>query len=358
MNILHIISDIRRGGRERQLSIMISHPIQGVNHYVIAFYRNPDSYIEEYGISNVKYISKNKIIRLVELYRFIKNKNIEIIYSWGGGESFYALIISLITKVKFINGAVRHGVKRYGLKNKFTYFLLKFSKYAIANSYAGLRLYNLKNNKSNFVLYNGIEEKFFITPNQIEKKKFLIERNKSENSMVFISIANLVPHKDYTPTLVALNKLKNDGYPFFYIIIGKGQLLKEIESLIGKLNLESQVQIFADNPNIPELLSISDIFIHSSAGEGCSNAILEAMAAGLIIVASNTGGTNEIIGNDALLYGYKNVNELYEKLKIAIQKIKEFPEVKNKIRLETKNKFSVENFQKEFKHILGQIQQN
>ena len=66
---------------------------------------------------------------------------------------------------------------------------------------------------------------------------------------------------------------------------------REIKNKIKELKLEQNISIYNNNPNIPELLSIADIMIHSSLGEGCSNAILEAKAAGLNVVASNTGGT-------------------------------------------------------------------
>ncbi len=59
--------------------------------------------------------------------------------------------------------------------------------------------------------------------------------------------------------------------------------------------------------------------IHSSLGEGCSNAILEANAAGLIFVASNTGGTHEFINEWDFLFEYKNSQDLNKKLNEAIE---------------------------------------
>ena len=356
MNILHFISDIRRGGRERQLSILMSYPIPQVEQHIIAFYKISNSYLDEYNLNDIEYISENKLLRLIELYKFINSKNIDIIYSWGGGETVYALIVSLFSKVKFINGSIRHGVKRKGLKNKFTYFLLKFSKYIISNSYAGLDAYNLNSNKAtNFVIYNGIEDKFFINHNEIQKEQFLKLHAFDNKATIFISIANLVAHKDYIPTLYALKALRNEGYSFYYVIIGKGPMIDNINLKIKELGLNENISIFDNDPNIPELLSLSDIFIHSSAGEGCSNAILEAKAAGLIVVASNTGGTKEIIGNYGFLFQYKDVEEMKKKIKQAIAVLEIDKYIRKKIQLETRESYSIETFQKRYLETIQKI---
>ncbi len=92
--------------------------------------------------------------------------------------------------------------------------------------------------------------------------------------------------------------------------------------------------------------------IHSSLGEGCSNAILEANAAGLIVVASNTGGTHEIINEWDFLFEYKNSQDLNKKLNEAIELNAHNEPVREKIQNTTKNKFSIESFIKNYSNVV------
>jgi glycosyltransferase involved in cell wall biosynthesis len=180
----------------------------------------------------------------------------------------------------------------------------------VANSYAGLRANGIK---KGYVLYNGIDPRF-------DKANWPKEPQKPINGVLsLLSIANLVPVKDYFTVLEALKRVKDDGFSFHYSIIGEGPLRNEIETRIRELGLSKMVQLLG-RVNDPEThLARADIFIHSSKGEGCSNAILEAMYMALPVIASDTGGTSEIVGTNAILFEYKNIRQLYEAIKKLLQ---------------------------------------
>ena len=180
----------------------------------------------------------------------------------------------------------------------------------MANSYAGLRANGIK---KGYVLYNGIDPRF-------DKANWPKEPQKPTNRVLnLLSIANLVPYKDYFTVLEALKKVKDDGLGFSYFIIGEGPLRNEIETRIKELGLSKMVQLLGRVSNPENYLNEADIFIHSSKGEGCSNAILEAMYMALPVVASDTGGTSEIVGSKAMLFEYKNIRQLYEAIKKLLQ---------------------------------------
>ena len=79
------------------------------------------------------------------------------------------------------------------------------------------------------------------------------------------------------------------------LIVGDGVYRKDIESLVNKLEIESEVIFtgFVDNAFIP--LAASDIYAHISLQEGFPLAVLEAMSLGKPVIASNTGGIPEVI---------------------------------------------------------------
>jgi len=312
--IIHIISSLSRGGRERQLATICSNTnFEKYPSKIVYFNESEFTYIDEYGLKTytIKIQSKSFWKRLIELNQVFKSEQPDIVFTWANLESLFVLLLSPFHRFSFINGSVRHGIRSKKFSHYFRTLILHLSPNIVSNSKSGLKANNLRRGQ---VLYNGIEEKF-LTPLE---DKFEVRRNLTgifENVPLLISVANLVSYKDYFTVLKALKRLKEDGYNFYYLILGNGSMRSEIEKTIQKYNLKDKIRIVGNMENVSDYLKISDIFIHSSKGEGCSNAILEAMAAGLPIIASNTGGTSEIVTKDnGFLFEYQNVNELQKQL--------------------------------------------
>ncbi len=356
INILHIISSLGRGGRERQLSVMVHYPIPQLEQYIASFYDTKNSYVEEYDLDNLIFLPKHNVKRFIEIYKFAKKNRIDLIYAWGSSEAIFGILISWLLRIKFVNGSIRHGITLNKFSHRFRSIVLRRTKYVIGNSQAGFNANKIEiDPKRHFVLYNGIEDKFFLSIDNSKKAAFLSSKNLDDNAIILISVANFIPYKDYFTTLKCLAKLKNDGIKYHYIAIGKGKMEDEIKLKIKELMLEDNISIYNNNPNIAELLSMADIMIHSSLGEGCSNAILEAKAAGAIVVASNTGGTKEIVGKEDYLFEYKNVNDLEMKLKEAIKSVREKSIEKKQIQIRTKELFSVNKMQENYGNIVRTI---
>jgi len=294
--IFHLISSLRRGGRERQLSTIIKNT--DLNHKVIVFNKVEASYVDEYEISDKIVYLKNKrtLKRFFEMVKLIRTHRVNLVWSWGGFEATFGLILSIFTNVKHINGSIRHGIVLINRKQIWRLIILQLSKFRVANSHAGLNANKLR---KGYVLYNGIDDSFFI-----QNKDQSVSERKTIN---LISVANLVPYKDYSTTLEALAILKRKKIKFHYFIVGEGPERPRIENEVKNLGLICDVTLFGLRFDIQKLLANSDIFIHSSRGEGCSNSIIEALAVGLPVVATNTGGTKEIIAFEyGRLFNYKD----------------------------------------------------
>jgi glycosyltransferase involved in cell wall biosynthesis len=359
IKVLHIISDIRRGGRERQLSILASNLNSSIENHILAFHKTESNYLDEYKL-NINYCSaKGKFKRFSEIINYIKKNKIDLIHTWGNSETLYAMPAARVCKIPLLNGSIRHGIRKNTFSHLFRSMVLKKSGYILANSYAGIDANRIKFKKNkHFVIYNGIDKKFFVEYNKEKRLHFESENQLPPGSIIFISVANFVPYKDYNTILKSLSEINRDGISFYYIIIGKGPLQEEIEKQINSLGLESKVSIYSDNPDIPALLSISDIMIHSSLGEGCSNAVLEAKAAGLIVAASDRGGTKEIINKWDFLFAYNNREDLVFKIKSAVQLMNNEQNIRNKIQNDARERFSVEMFVNNYQEVVDKILNN
>jgi len=355
IKILHLISSLTRGGRERQLAIIVSNT--NFDRYptrIIYFNQHQNSYLDEYGLNNVsiKIKSKGKLARLKELHQILKKEKPDVVYTWGNGESVSILLLKPFHKFKFINASVQHGIRLKKFSHYFRTMVLYLSQNVVANSVAGLKANKIHRGK---LLYNGIEQKFMDPlPNREETRQLLTEI--PEKTPLLISVANLVPYKDYISVLQALNQLKNENYVFHYLILGEGPMRKEIENTIHAYDLSKHIRIVGHIEDVADYLKVSDIFIHSSQGEGCSNAILEAMAAALPIIASNTGGTSEIVTSEiGFLFEYKNAQQLAQQVKFLLTNKSKAKQMGEKSFKMINGRFTVDLMMKNYYKIIYQV---
>ncbi|MBN1599244.1 MAG: glycosyltransferase, partial [Bacteroidales bacterium] len=231
------------------------------------------------------------------------------------------------------------------------------SPYVISNSLAGLRVNNLKPWERRFVLYNGVETKFRNNLSAKEKedlKKRLIQGHNNNPGFVYISVANFVPYKDYFTILRSLSKLKESQH-FYYVIVGDGPMRPAIEAKISDFNLQENVILVGRTENVNEYLFASDVMIHSSRGEGISNAILEGMHAGLPVIATNVGGVPETVyPASSMLFPYKDHEALYSCL-LKSKELKESFDPGSEEYQAHLRKFSVETMVRRFEEIVNTV---
>jgi len=109
------------------------------------------------------------------------------------------------------------------------------------------------------------------------------------------NIAGLTWEKGHR-TLLNAARIVVDQIPgVVFLIAGEGPLRREIEILIEKLNLDENVKLLGFRQDIPEILSLLDLFVLSSSWEGLGTSLLDALASRLPVVATNVGGIPEII---------------------------------------------------------------
>jgi glycosyltransferase involved in cell wall biosynthesis len=110
-----------------------------------------------------------------------------------------------------------------------------------------------------------------------------------------IAVARLSAEKDF-PTLLNAISIAIATVPNLTLkIIGDGPERGRLECLATSLNLNSHVQFLGERTDVPTLLAQSGFFVTSSLTEGISLTLLEAMAVGLPVIATQVGGNSEIV---------------------------------------------------------------
>lgn len=111
------------------------------------------------------------------------------------------------------------------------------------------------------------------------------------------AVGNLRPAKDYATLLRAAAVLVERGVPLRMVIAGEGSgpLLEELLLLRSQLGLVGRVEFLGFRPDVHRLLATFDAFASSSSSEGFSLASVEALALGKPVVATRSGGPEEIL---------------------------------------------------------------
>jgi len=151
---------------------------------------------------------------------------------------------------------------------------------------------------------NGIEDVFLDVHNR---------RKQSDGILRVLTVGSLIPHKGVDQIIQAMAGADNREN-LFLSIVGTGPEAEALRQMVNDLGLARNVRFVGQvaPSDIPSTLVGADIFVLASHSEGRPNVILEAMAAGLPIIASNIDGTNELVKHNetGLLFTDGSIKEL------------------------------------------------
>jgi L-malate glycosyltransferase len=142
------------------------------------------------------------------------------------------------------------------------------------------------------VIYNGIDVGPPPDPGARAQARTLL--GISDDDLVIGTIGRLDPVKDFETLIRAVGGLSG-SLRAQLVIVGDGPERSRLERLAGEQPAGSRVRLLGHRDNARQSLPALDIFVNSSISEGISLTILEAMAAGLPVIATGVGGTPEVV---------------------------------------------------------------
>ncbi len=166
------------------------------------------------------------------------------------------------------------------------------------------------------VIENGIEP-FRSTPNrQAARKKILHQIGLKDAALLTLTVGRLTVQKGHTYLLDAIAALAPRHPHIHFVFAGDGPLRAELEDKARNLRISDRVTFLGIRADVEELLFASDIFVQPSLWEGLSIALLEALMAGLPVVATRVEGVVDVVenGESALLVPPKDPQSLADAL--------------------------------------------
>ena len=129
-----------------------------------------------------------------------------------------------------------------------------------------------------------------------------------EGGMMLISVGELSKRKNHEVVLDAIARI--DSKNLYYVICGEGALKEHLRSKAKEYGIIDRVRFLGHRQDIGELLKVSDVFCFPSLQEGLPVALMEAMACGVICVASDIRGNRDLISNHDVLFQPRDVDTL------------------------------------------------
>ena len=145
------------------------------------------------------------------------------------------------------------------------------------------------------VIDNGIDFADLPPPAPTVIEQLRGELGLTRENFVVTMVARLHPQKDHECLLRAAAAVAGDLPAMRVLLAGAGALEAELAKRISALGLGAQVRLLGERRDVAAILALSDLFVLSSRWEGMPNAVLEAMAVGLPVLATRVDGIVDVV---------------------------------------------------------------
>jgi glycosyltransferase involved in cell wall biosynthesis len=276
--------------------------------------------------------------------KLIKKNNYNLSHSFFTVPcGFLSLVLKWQYKIPYIVSLRGADVPGYAERFSFIYNLLKpviktiwKNSSAVVSNSQGLKDLALKSREGQEidVIYNGIDtEQFFPKPEL---------KNTMSQFIITTGASRVTQRKGLNYLIEAVAQLLPKDPNILVKIMGDGDAKDELEKLAKNLGIENNIKFIGRIPseNTTPHYQEASLFVLPSLNEGMSNAMLEALASGLPIIATDTGGTKELLndGENGFIVKMKDSSDIAEKIEKLIQN----PELRQKMASESRK--IAENF--------------
>lgn len=321
MNILFVCSAKSWGGNEKWTSMAMHH--LSAKHNVYFFGRNR-GLADKFGAAKARefapMFSNFDLFSFFKAWNFLRKHKINCVVSTKKKEYFIFGILTRLLKIKHL---IRLGIVRE-MKMPLWHNLIynKLNDGIIVNAKrieTTLRRYDFMQNKKVYLLYNAIPGLDNIPQNQAETNRHF----------TIVSTGMLTKRKGFHLLVDAIANLDETTRQKIRVtFVGTGRERENLQRQIQHNHLENTIELAGFQSNPLAYLNKANLFVLLSSNEGISNALIEAMAAAVPVLTTDSGGSTEFIfeGKNGFLTNINPqavANKLEEILRMDSKKLKE-----------------------------------
>lgn len=326
MKVLHYIDSFRSGGKERQLLELLKglSRVEEIECELITMSENIH-FLSNNNIMNDLNIKPHFLLRkskkdigiFYHLYRLCREINPDILHSWESMCSVYALPVTKLLGIKFVNGFIRNAPRNITVHDKIWLrrnITFPFSDAIVANSLAGLNAYRVPPHKA-YLVPNGFDMSRLsnLTDSQEVSNRLGIQKNNKVVGMV----GTFSDYKDYYTFIEAAQRILSERNDVTFLMVGDGDNLPACkERVLPSYN--SKIKFLGKTDKVEEIVNLFSIGVLCSSvnGEGISNAIMEYMVLKKPVIATDCKGNRELVvdGETGYLTRQGNAKELASRI--------------------------------------------
>lgn len=320
IKVVFLITDLLIGGAERALTrTAVGLSKHGYNVSVAYLYEAAPmaEVLKNAGVSviNLKMRNKFNVTAFWRFYRLLRYEQPQILHTYMFHADLMGRLVGRLAGVPIIISSRRNiniGGQLREVINRFTVRLSDVTT-AVCDQVRKTEIKQAGVEPERVVrIYNGVEiEKF----QQVEKNEIANLKQAlsiSPDDMVLGMVSSFREQKGYSFLIQAMVEIISAFPRVKLLLVGDGVLREHIEKIVKTAGLTNAVIFTGIRRGIPDILSAMDIFVLSSLWEGMPNVVLEAMAAGLPVIATSVGGIPEAVidGQTGLLVPPGNTGAL------------------------------------------------
>ena len=238
----------------------------------------------------------NTAVQVLRIARLIRRRGVRIVHGTDFVTNFLGLLAARLAGARMVVNRVDLGHERPGfgpLRRRVEKLVSARADVVCANAEAVARL---------CISQEGCSpERVVVVRNGIDLRRFdelaarAAEGPVPEGGPIVAVVANLWPVKDHRTLIEAAALVQRRIPDVRFALVGDGPERDHLQRRIGELGLRDAVHLLGTRYDVPAILARSSAFCLPSRAEGLSNAIMEAMAAALPVVATDAGGNAELV---------------------------------------------------------------
>jgi sugar transferase (PEP-CTERM/EpsH1 system associated) len=304
IHVLHLITELSIGGAQTALLGLLTGLDRGRFSPAVACLYNGDGLAAQriraldLPVTDLGMNAKWRWDALWRLYRLLRRERPSILHTWMFHANVLGRVLGrragvpiIITSRRNVNigGTLREFLKRQtaGMDDRI------IAVCEIARE-AEIKRAMMSPDKV-VTIYNGISAERFVDLDPQTAARTRQTFRIPVEAPLLGSVGRLHPQKGFTDLLTAFAQIRERIPSVRLFLAGGGKSRADLEAQARSLGLSEAVTIAGVRADVPEVLAALDVFVLPSRWEGMPNAVLEAMAAGLPVVATAVGGTPEAV---------------------------------------------------------------
>ena len=302
MRVLELIDSLRPGGKERQFLELVKG-LSGRSDVQceVLLLSNEIHYqeIHEVPVRVQRLVRKGRRDPWMwaRMYRFLRRLRPDVLHAWNSMCVLYALPAARILGIPVVNGFLRHVPPRLGLRDGLWWrarLSFPFSAAVVANTRAALEAYRAPADRS-WCVYNGFD------PARLEglRPQAVVRRELGIRTRQVVGMVATFSHfKDYPTFLQAMQQVLRQRPDVTVLAVGDGPQRRRCREMVSP-EFQDRILFPGTLARVEEVEQVCDVGVLCTNaaifGEGLANALMEFMALGKPVVATNSGGTAELV---------------------------------------------------------------